>query len=118
MYGNICWIYAVINSTNNSPVLAFIVAGVLWLPSFMAEMPMPYSVPGNRSETEQVIYQSIHRTREHRFTVSHSHTGHVYYKVDEDFHSQHSYELYKVMIYKNIFKEISCNSITNEIKIY
>lgn len=34
----------------HSPVLAFIVAGVLWLLAFMAEMPMPYSVPGSRSE--------------------------------------------------------------------
>lgn len=31
------------------PVLAFIVAGVLWLLPFIAEIPMPYSVPGSRS---------------------------------------------------------------------
>ena len=36
----------------HSPVLAFIVAGVLWLLPFMAEMPMPYSVPGSRSEAQ------------------------------------------------------------------
>ena len=36
----------------DSPVLAFIVAGVLWLLSFMAEIPMPYSVPGSRSEAQ------------------------------------------------------------------
>lgn len=32
------------------PVLAFIVAGVLWLLPFIAEIPIPYSVPGSRSE--------------------------------------------------------------------
>lgn len=37
----------------HSPVLAFIVAGVLWLLPFMAEMPMPYSVPGSRSEAQR-----------------------------------------------------------------
>lgn len=35
------------------PVLAFMVAGLLWLLPFMAEIPMPYSVAGRRSEAQK-----------------------------------------------------------------
>lgn len=35
------------------PVLAFMVAGLLWLLPFMAEIPMPYSVAGRRSDVQK-----------------------------------------------------------------
>lgn len=51
--------YSVIYATIYSLVLAFIVAGVLWLFPFVAEMPMPYSVPGSRSEIHRTIGEKI-----------------------------------------------------------
>lgn len=51
-YSILCVTNAEISRFFNTPlpVLAFIVAGVLWLLPFIAEIPMPYSVPGSRSE--------------------------------------------------------------------